>query len=229
MKIIQMVIAPLLLVPFHTLAEDDPVIVAAYEEPRHRLVFEKNDIRIFNTNIPAGDTSLYHFHKAPTMYVILNGALMRNQNLNEDWTDGNPDQIGKPGQLLFRDYRAEPQTHRVNNVGKQPFQVIGVINSGTGNEDHSSTKASAAPEVTNQWFSAYRVELDPGQSTDEHEHAKPVLIVQVNQGNSNVIEHEWPTAEKTVAGTWSWHDAGVEHQLRNLGRSKLELIEIEVK
>jgi hypothetical protein len=32
-----------------------------------------------------------------------------------------------------------------------------------------------------------------------------------------------------VAGTWSIHDAGVEHQLANIGVSGVELIEIEMK
>ena len=208
-------------------ASDKPPVVPVYEEPRHRLVFEKGHIRIFNTSIPPGDTSLFHFHENPTLYVMLNGARMRNQNLGEEWTEPNPDIAIKNGAFVFRDYHANPQTHRVDNIGRQSFQVIGVINSGEGKNAVSAL--SSKPEVENQWFNGYRYTLAAGESTATHKHDNPVLIVQVSDGHSNVIERGVPGAEKTVVGTWSIHEGGIGHSLNNLGSDDVELVEIEMK
>jgi len=204
-----------------------PAVVPVYEEPRHRLVFAKNNFRIINVSIPAGDTSIYHHHEHPTLFVMLSGALMRNQNLGEEWTDPKPDMVTTPGAFVFMSYSPKPQDHRVQNIDHQSFQAIGVINSGNGSD--SSATLSQKPEVDNQWFNGYRFKLAPGAESGVHHHHFPVLVVQVGDGHSNVIERGAPTAEKTVAGNWSTHEAGVDHILLNLGSGEVELIEIEMK
>jgi quercetin dioxygenase-like cupin family protein len=205
----------------------EPPAMRAWEEPRHRLVFEKGDIRIFNTNIPAGDRSLYHRHDHPTLYVVLNVGRMRNQDQGKDWAEIPPGPGMPAGAFLFRDYAAEPQVHRVENIGEQSFQVSGVVNLGPGTE--AAAAGAGTPEVRNRWFDGYRFRLAAGQGTGTHRHAHPVLVVQIGNGRSCVVEHDWPTAEKTVAGTWSVHDAGVAHELKNLGADGVELVEIEIR
>jgi len=211
--------------PLSLLAEETAP-VPVWEEPRHRLVYERDDIRIFNTSIPAGDRSLYHRHEHPTLYVVLNIGAMRNQDLGRDWVD-LPAGPAAAGGFLYRDYAAEPQTHRVENVGDHSFQVIGVVNLGAGSEGEAV--GAGTPEVHNRWFDGYRARLAAGESTAAHRHIHPVLVVQVGAGRSLVLEHDWPTAEKTVAGAWSVHDGGVDHVLRNAGTAAVELVEIEIK
>ena len=203
-----------------------PTVIPVYEEPRHRLVYEKGDYRIINVSIPAGDTSLYHHHQNPTLFVMLSGALMRNQNLGGEWTDPGPTMVTKVGAFVFMDY-PKPQDHRVQNTDHQSFQAIGVINSGNGSG--SSVTLSQMPEVDNRWFNGYRFKLAGGEKSAVHHHQYPVLVVQVGNGHSDVIERGYPTAEKTVAGNWSTHEAGVDHILQNLGNGEIELVEIEMK
>lgn len=203
-----------------------PPVVPVYEEPRHRLVYEKGDIRIINVSIPAGDTSLYHHHQNPTLFVMLNGALMRNQNLGGEWTDPSPNMETRLGAFVFMDY-PKPQNHRVQNIDQQSFQAIGVINGGPGSDSRATL--AQKPEVDNRWFNGYRFKLAPGARTGIHHHAFPVFIVQVGKGDSVVIERGYATAEKTVSGNWSVHAAGVDHQLQNIGTGNVELVEIEMK
>ena len=222
-------VLPLLLLTLLTVARTGaagPAVVPVYEEPRHRLVYEKGNIRIINVSIPAGDTSLYHHHQNPTLFVMLNGALMRNQNLGGEWTDPSPNMVTKLGAFVFMAY-PKPQDHRVQNIDHQSFQAIGVINAGPGS--NSTATLDQKPEVDNRWFNGYRFKLAPGEKTRIHHHAFPVFIVQVGKGDSVVIERGYPTAEKTVSGNWSVHDAGVDHQLQNIGTTEVELVEIEMK
>ena len=208
-------------------ATETPVPV--YEEPRHRLVYEKGPIRIFNTNVPAADTTVYHSHGDPTLYVVLSPVKMRNQELGAEWVDLDPAQGPAAGAAFFKNYREQPQTHRVQNVDSKSFQVIGIIHSGDGAPGTSTPVADQSPELDNQWFGAWRTRLPAGETTPAHHHDHPVFIVQLGAGNSVVIERGGPGAEKTVAGTWSIHAAGIEHQLRNIGSAEVELIEIEMK
>jgi quercetin dioxygenase-like cupin family protein len=205
----------------------EPPAMPAWEEPRHRLVFEKDDIRIFNTNIPAGDRSLYHRHEHPTLYVVLNVGRMRNQDLGKDWVEIPPGPGMPAGAFLFRDYAAEPQVHRVENVGEQSFQVIGAVNLGPGTEAAAADSGTA--EVHNRWFDGYRFKLPAGEDSEPHRHAHPVLVVQVSAGRSCLVEQGRLAAEKTVSGAWSMHDGGAEHALRNLGDATVDLVEIEIK
>lgn len=204
----------------------DPVAVPVYEEPRHRLVFDKVPVKIVNVNIPPGDVSLYHFHEDPTLYIAIHGALMRSQDLGGEW--GAPDANARhgTGALVFRNYRTAPQSHRVENLDDASFRLIGIVHKGKG---VSITAPDQGAEIDNQWFRGTRVRLVPGAQTPGHQHKYPVLVVQVSDGESVVVVNGLATAEKTVIGNWSWHNAGVNHALRNIGESSAELVEVEIK
>lgn len=213
-------------------ATDAPIIVPVEQEPRHRLVFEKDDIRIINVNVPPGDTSLYHTHSDPTVYVVFSGVLLRAQTLGKQWTTLRPEQIRRVGEIAYReDYLTKPLTHRVENIDDESFRVLGIINSGAGAKARivTATHTVTKPELDNNWFRGYRFKLEAGNTTDMHRHDYPVVVVQINKANTDVFEKDRPTAEKTVAGNWSWHRAGVGHKLRNIGEVAVELVEIEVK
>jgi quercetin dioxygenase-like cupin family protein len=202
-------------------------VVPVHEEPRHRLVWEGGDIRVFSTSIPAGDRSLYHRHEDPTLYVLLNASLVRNQDLGAGWVEPDPSVNPPPGAFLFRNYRKEPQEHRVENAGNRSFQVIGVIHRGAGVE--GPVTGPARPEVANRWFAGYRYRLAPGEATAAHRHADPAVVVQVSSGVLSVVEEGCARVAGTVAGTWFVHEPGREHVLRNDGDVPLELVEMEAR
>ena len=89
--------------------------------------------------------------------------------------------------------------------------------------------ADGAAEIDNPWFRAYRFTLDPGASTGKHRHATPVVIVHVGEGSSVVNAPQGAIAEASAPGAWSYHTAGEEHELRNIGEAPVQLIEVEVR
>ncbi len=208
-------------------AAGDNRVVPVYEEPYHRLIYETDNARIFNTSIPAGDTSRYHRHENPTQYVILSYSLMRNQDLGGDWSSPDPDSVPPVGALLFRNYAEQPQEHRVDNAGEDSFQVIGVINYTDGGE--GTAGMTEAAESGNPWFDVHRYRIEKGKTTGAHRHDNPVVVIQVSAGRSYVLVDGRRSAIKTVRGNWSWHEAGVGHRLGSGGDTDVELVEIEVK
>jgi quercetin dioxygenase-like cupin family protein len=204
--------------------------VMVFDEPRHRLTFEKDNLKIVSVNIPVGDTSMYHLHDRPMLYVAINGSMMRNQDRGSEWQEPNPDNLRSPGEILYRDYLAKPQNHRVENIGEQPFRLVGHINFGPGSDPGLNDGLDGVkPVEESNWFRAYRHRLAAGESTDEHIHQYPVVIVQTIMGNSDVTEHGQSVDEKTVSGMFSYHKVGVAHSLHNLGDGEVELVEVEIR
>ncbi|TAJ93832.1 MAG: hypothetical protein EPO31_06520 [Gammaproteobacteria bacterium] len=201
-------------------AEDN---LPVYREIRHRLVFDAPPFKVFNARIAPGDRSGFHAHRDPTLYVVISPAFMRTREAGGEWT-GPQAELAKVGAIEFRDYGQIPQNHQVENVGETEFNMLGIINESTGD-----TGKDPAAEFDNAWFSARRHRLDSSAVVPEHTHKYPVVIVQVSEGRSDVVEHGWPVAPKTVLGNWSWHAAGVAHTLRNTGATEVEIVEIELK
>lgn len=104
-----------------------------------------------------------------------------------------------------------------------------VINETTGEEATSETAAGfqAKPELTNRWFRAYRVVLEPGQKTDPHVHRAPVVLIQATGGKAQGAgAMKWDFNEPAQ---WAFFDAGDRHEIRNAGGARIELIEVEVR
>ena len=43
-------------------------------EPRHHKVFENDYVRVLDVNIVPGDTSLFHIHEIPSVFIIIANA-----------------------------------------------------------------------------------------------------------------------------------------------------------
>jgi hypothetical protein len=71
-------------------------IVPVHQEPRHHLVFDSPGTRILDVQIPPGDTTLFHTHSDPILYVTMSTSRTRSQNLGADWS-GAPSAPGAPG------------------------------------------------------------------------------------------------------------------------------------
>jgi quercetin dioxygenase-like cupin family protein len=66
-------IAILSFIVFYSIAIKAQVQVR--EEPRHRPVLENKYIRLLDVWLPPGDTTLFHIHSTPSVFVILSGAV----------------------------------------------------------------------------------------------------------------------------------------------------------
>jgi len=225
----------------------DGPIVPVYDEPHHRQVFQFGPTRILDLQIPPGDVSWFHSHESPVLYVTLGTSQTRMQNLGEEWSGGGGQRGGGRGAAAGRgappvpqarpapratsttSYAERPVTHRLENIGDGLFRAMVVINETPGDEETSVAGAgfSAEPELTNRWFRAYRIALDPGQATSAHVHRTPVAIIQATGGTGRGDGGmSW---EFNEPGQWAFFDAGARHVVRNTGSSPLELIEVEVR
>ena len=206
-------------------------VVAVHQEPRHRMVFESGATRILHLQVHPGDTSLWHTHKEPLMYVSFGATTeTRTQTEGASWSKPvNVFPTAPPSRLLSSTaYFKQPLTHRIENVGTQLFELMAVLNLTAGDSKHTPGQKSFTdtPEVTNDWFRAYRLSVAPGESK-RHTHTASVVVIQASAGAGTA-------AGQRVFGlngppSWGYFAANDAHELRNLGSTELELVEIEIR
>ena len=63
-------------------------VVPVYHEPHHRMVFAYGTTKILDAQVPPGDTSWYHTHTEPILYITLSQSQQRTQVLGQEMGAG---------------------------------------------------------------------------------------------------------------------------------------------
>jgi len=222
-------------------------VVPVYEEPRHRQIFRSGTTRILELIVLPGDTSLFHTHEDPIAYINLSTSTMRTQELGKEWSQGGgrggaraggaapaaaPATAAAPVPAVrvtsTTSYATAPATHRISNVGTGVVHALVVVNQTKGTDATTPKDAGfeGSPELTNNWFRAYRFALPPGQS-GTHTHKVPAFLVQTSAGTA-VTQGARLRAFNDV-GDWAFFDAGVAHEMRNTSTATVEFVEVEIR
>jgi hypothetical protein len=227
---------------FAVSAAQSDKVVPVHEEPRHRLVFESPQTRILDVQIPAGDTTLFHTHSDPILYVSMSQSQTRSQTLGREWGEAPAASAAqaaatapaapaasaapaRPGRMTSTtSYAKQPLTHRVNNVGQGLFRLIGVLNRSAGDEtDGPSEGFTAQPEITNRWFRGYRWTLTSNAAP--HRHRNPVAVVLIT-GRASARGPSTTALDKP--GQFAWFEGDAEHSIISVG-GDAEVVEVEVR
>jgi quercetin dioxygenase-like cupin family protein len=200
--------------------------VPVYEEPKHRPVFENDQVLILDVNLPPGYVSLYHEHRLDTLYVTLSGTQVYAQPLGGEKRHADV----KTGDLRFSSDNHElPHIHRVGNVGRAPFHIIGVgIKTEGSNTIEPVEGDMQAMELVDEksHASVYRIRLDPGEKSGVHQHKLPFTRVYLSGGKLGSETGE-PTAFE--AGEFLWQGGGVSHRYENAGEEPIEIVEVQAR
>src|SRR5688572_15785111 len=92
-------IALLLLLHASRVFAQAPVLM--HEEPRHRLVLTHQHVRVMDVKILPGDTTLFHVHDVPALYVAISASPVDIQLVHGKWGGTHPaaDPGRKPGDV----------------------------------------------------------------------------------------------------------------------------------
>lgn len=187
----------------------DPVrTVNILQEPRHRTVMQDGNLRLLDVQINPGDTTLPHTHDSAILYTFIsNGEGPLNGRVSSITT-----------------YVQEQYTHRVNNPGPGLFRIIALANYGPAVMAVDAGQIDLSPQLENEWFRSYRLELAPGQSSASYLHTNPVAIVQVSDGVLHVSRGDGITHELKAMGDWAWREAGVSYKIHNRSNQSVSVV-----
>jgi quercetin dioxygenase-like cupin family protein len=222
----------LVLIPVATLSQSNspqyPVEISG--EPRHHPKFENEFVRVWDVTVPAGDATLWHAHRHDNVVITFGDATLRIETLGAAPADS---------QVKFGDvgFRKATYIHRAINVGTTPFHnfTIELLGSPPISQTPANVTApiTAAPIFENDRVRVYRTTLEPGQSTSTHTHWYAGLGVTLRGSQVEVLT-KLMSGDKTERmklseGDVRWRAGVVEHSIKNVGKTRFEAVDIELK
>lgn len=220
-------IVMLLLVGTSRVFAQEPVPM--HEEPRHRLVLTHQQLRVMDVQIRPGDTTLFHVHDVPALFVAVSAAPVDIQLLNGRWSGTRPDADPgrKPGDVnVDTSYVRQPITHRVTNVGQQLFNLIAITNSTASPHDAGPTEMPGVLENHNRWFTQSRVRLSADAERQWYSAPAPTIVVQPLPGAATVFLGSREKHVLDAPGSWALVPAGARYRLTTASSASLIVVQV---
>ncbi len=197
--------------------------VQVSKEPLHKKVLENKYIRLLDVWIKPGDTSLFHIHSTPSVFLIFTTTTYAAQEKNKDWTTAKV----VPGYSWYRSFYKDIQVHRVANIDTAVFHVTDV-------ELLSAYKPTEKREALpfpllyeNERVFAYQ--LTDSTFTDRRMSKRGPLIIEVVKGEVKYHDIKGCKSTITKTGEYLYIEPGKEFSFAAAGKEKTLMILFEIK
>jgi len=197
-------------------------------ERHHHPKFENEFVRIWDVTVPAGEATLWHIHRQDNVVISFGDANLRIETLGRDPVAGP----WKFGEVRFA---KATYVHRAMNIGTTDFHnfTIELLKPTAFVADASKLpmEAGREPLFENDRVRVYRLSLRPGESSGMHAHPLPGLGVMITVGAIEVST-EGNAAPERIEFTkpdLRWRAGAVRHSIRNIGMTRFEAVDIELK
>ena len=153
-------------------------VVEVRNEKRHKPVFQNQYVRLLDVWINPGDTSLFHRHALPSIFVFLTRAEIGTQILGQ----GKIPLSTVVGQTWYAGYENGAQVHRAWTAGAVPLHAIDIeLLFGKKKLDATGAARLVHPELRfiseHPLARIYNLELGPYQSAQIESNGNPCVLV----------------------------------------------------
>jgi len=158
--------------------------VQVRNEPRHHNVFENEYVRILDVHLGPGDTTLYHLHNTPSVFIIFTNTNVGSQLIGKQPQKG----ANISGEVSY-DSLHTPRTHRVWNEDTSWFHVMDVELTNTKQKKNIPVLQTPALKLlfNEQQVIGYNMELKPATNLQLPSSAGGWLLISKSE---SVIEFE---------------------------------------
>ena len=200
--------------------------VAVRDEPRHHNVFENDFIRLLDVHLAPKDTTLYHLHNTPSVFIVLSNSDVGSRLLGDKAQRG----ANLTGTITY-DPISTPRTHQVWNEDTNWFHVMDIELTSTtkGRAENLIQDQSLEKLFTEQKANGYKLILDEGKSIELPSAANGYLLVSLGRGKVELGFGEKLYHRKISAGHYQWVDAGIKFAVRNDGKNTAEFVLLQLK
>ena len=207
-------------------------VVQLRDDPYRRLAIENAVVRVWDVMVPLGESTPFHEHKTDTVSVRINSTEITNIPKGGLFSSPKDFRL-ESGTVSYSEYSKSPYVHRIAPKGPNPHRVIEIELLGTPGEDRSS-ESGERPGFTrildNPRIRAFRLVLEPTQSTDLLAPANRTVVVVVKGGAVSLKPA--PDAvqpNEFKSGDVQWLGEVMRRSIKNDGPSRIEIVEVEVK
>jgi quercetin dioxygenase-like cupin family protein len=201
--------------------------VLVHEEPMHHVVFNNESIRILNVLLPPGDTTQYHIHHTPSVFIFFTGTRTGSQ-LDGSGPVTTESQVGR---LLFENL-AEPntRTHRVWNADRDTFHVMDIelLFKDTGFVQDPLTIPGLKLMIDTSWVRAYQFSLLKGKDFILMNEKNGGILVSLNASTIQTNQSENDGTQRLKTGDFLHLKRNHSFSLKNLGEGSAEFVLLEL-
>lgn len=216
------------LIPIATLSQSSspqsPVEISG--EAHHHPKFENEFVRVWDVTVPAGESTLWHVHRNDNVVVTLGDANLRLENATAPPTEA----LWTFGEVRFA---KATYTHRAINIGNTPFHnlTIELLKPTNFVADPSALpgQTGRTPLLENDRIRVFRLSLAPGEAVAMHKHPFPGLVVTITPAEIEVTADGKAVTHPVKGNDVSWRAGAVTHSIRNVGKTRFEALDIEIK
>jgi hypothetical protein len=96
--------------------------VQASKEPRHKNGLENKYVRLLDVTIQPGDTSLFHIHSTPSVFLHFTTTVVCSQIKGKEWVTAK----NTEGNASYRSFVNDTLVHQVSNCDTVLFHVTDI-------------------------------------------------------------------------------------------------------
>jgi quercetin dioxygenase-like cupin family protein len=207
---------------------EKPTIVPVTKAPFHLFTFQDDNMSLENVTLPPGFSTGYHSHDQDLFFVITAGAKIKNQVLGKEPAEREL----KLGDVGFAYYTKTPGVHQVINLERDNAMrllAVGIVYPEPGRYTVSTRPAKYEVVLDNDRVRAWRLKLNPGESTPVIQQLAPGGRIVVTGGAVTEKRPGKPDQPMVLKNHDFMLMSVEERGIENHGNSAVEFVELELK
>ena len=208
-----------LICPFNAAAQ-----VQVSKEPRHKKMLENKYIRLLDVRIPPGDTTQFHIHSTPSLFLQFTNTNVCIQIKGQGWARSQ----NITASASYRSFLNDTLVHRVSNCDTVPFHVTDIE---ILSPYQPTTQLQPLPFTVlfeNEKAFAYR--LSGSSFNKQLINGRGPMVAELVAGD-NVIYHDTINKKsiKIKTGKYLYIEAGSSFYFSAKKKEKINLVLFEIK
>ena len=200
--------------------------VQVRNEPRHHNVFENEFVRILDVYLPPNDTTQYHIHNTPSVFIVLTNTNVGSQLIGKQPQKG----ANITGEVSY-DSLNTPRTHRVWNEDSAWFHVMDIeLTSKRANLRIPPLQNPTLKLLFNkEQVNGYEAEIKPGGNLLLPASSNGYLLVSKSE---TVIDYKITEATQhrmMRAGHYLWIEGGKSITIMTNNQTPASLVLLQLK
>ena len=229
MKFLYLMMRTIILAGFYILSSIELVAqVPVSKEPRHHVVFTNEKVRILNVLLPPGDTTQYHVHSTPSLFISLTKTNTSWQLINKEPVSN----ISVAGYIWFENLNPpHTKTHRVWNNDTSVYHVMDVeiLAKDSGFSSGPLTIAHGRLLIDTPWVRTYAIKLAKNEEVTIKEQPSDFILVSINDAMIRLTENKTGSTPFVKPGQFYYIRAKDTFGVVNRGDTPANFALVEIK
>ena len=200
--------------------------VQVRNEPRHHNVFENEFIRILDVHLGPGDTTLYHLHNTPSVFIVFTNTNVGSQLIGQQSQKG----ANITGEVSY-DNLNTPRTHRVWNEDTSWFHVMDIEITSTKQKKNIADLQNSALKLlfNKQQVNGYNLELKAATNIQLPPSTDGYLLISKSE---SIIEFKIDEAVQyriMKPSHYMWVEAGKKISIKTMDSKAANFVLLQFK